>query len=522
MKGRAMFEGKQIELHNRVAFHQGAIYYDLSDDRWRAVRVDENGWSIIERPPILFYRYSHQQPQLEPIKGGDPKKFLGFANVTDPQSQLLLLVTLVVSFIPDIARVIIVPYGEKGSGKTCLHKLLKKVIDPSLVHTMSLPRNIDEMVQKLNHHYFPVFDNITYIPDWIIDCLCRATSGEGFSKRQLYTDSEDVIFSFKRMIGVNGISVISSRSDFLDRCLLIRLNRIPPESRREERKLWDNFNHQLPHILGGVFDTLSSAMRIYPEIQVKYLPRMADWCRWGCAVAEAIGHDSNKFYAAYMGTLRRQTEEVLNASVVGAALMALMTQQDYWQGRCSDLLKDLESVCEKEKINIKQRSWPKKPHTLTRRIEEIESNLADIGIKVTRDRTMTMRLLTITKHDANDATAKSGVMLSEGNFVSKMTPYDANDANDATSPSVGLGVKKGEEVDTTVLHDTEKENSSSYPKNKQGSVIGVIASSKANLASNFEEIHDASHDASKSSSVMEELKQLEKELDKFLEEHGNE
>ncbi len=54
-----------------------------------------------------------------------------------------------------------------------------------------MPRNPAELVQQLAHHWMPIYDNITSIPLWISDTFCRATTGDGFSKRELYTDDED-------------------------------------------------------------------------------------------------------------------------------------------------------------------------------------------------------------------------------------------------------------------------------------------------------------------------------------------
>jgi len=38
------------------------------------VRIDKSGWEIVPLPPI-FKRYQHQETQVLPEKGGDPKAF---------------------------------------------------------------------------------------------------------------------------------------------------------------------------------------------------------------------------------------------------------------------------------------------------------------------------------------------------------------------------------------------------------------------------------------------------------------
>jgi hypothetical protein len=56
--------------------------------------------------------------------------------------------------------------------------------------------------------------------------LCRSVSGAGFNKRALYSNDEDFIYKFKRGIGVNGINLATTRADFLERSLVIKLKRI--------------------------------------------------------------------------------------------------------------------------------------------------------------------------------------------------------------------------------------------------------------------------------------------------------
>jgi hypothetical protein len=69
LESMACFEGDEITLHNRVAYHQGSIYCDLADQKWRAIRVSDRGWKIIERPPNPFPPVSSPKPA-----GGTPTR----------------------------------------------------------------------------------------------------------------------------------------------------------------------------------------------------------------------------------------------------------------------------------------------------------------------------------------------------------------------------------------------------------------------------------------------------------------
>jgi hypothetical protein len=41
IEGLAVFTGECHPLHNRVAWHEGAIWYDLTDSEWRAIKITD-------------------------------------------------------------------------------------------------------------------------------------------------------------------------------------------------------------------------------------------------------------------------------------------------------------------------------------------------------------------------------------------------------------------------------------------------------------------------------------------------
>jgi len=191
----AIFERPQHELHNRVAWHDGALWYDLRNQEGEAVKVTEEGWEII-KPPILFRRYRHQKPAIRPISVEDTNvkavmdRFLNLVH-HDPKTPILHQVQLVTSFIPGIPHPVPNIHGEQGSAKTCYSEAVKKLVDPSIIATHMLPRSQEELVQCLAHHWMVVFDNVSDLTNWQSDVICRAVTGAGLQKRKLYTDEED-------------------------------------------------------------------------------------------------------------------------------------------------------------------------------------------------------------------------------------------------------------------------------------------------------------------------------------------
>ena len=70
LEARAQFDAPRHDIHIRVASHNGAVYIDLADKDWRAIEIDEDGWQIIDEPPVYFRRSSGMKALPEPVAGG--------------------------------------------------------------------------------------------------------------------------------------------------------------------------------------------------------------------------------------------------------------------------------------------------------------------------------------------------------------------------------------------------------------------------------------------------------------------
>lgn len=442
LEAKAVLDGPAIELHVRVAWHDSAIWYDLGDGR--AVRVRPDGWEIIVKPPILFRRFPHQKVQVEPQLGGSLETLFSFVNVKGDALRLLLTCDIVSSLVPDIPHVVTAVHGPHGSAKTTLLGTKKELIDPSAIQTLTPPDNLREFVQLASHHYFLPLDNLTSLPDWLSDALCRLVTGDGFSKRELYTDDDDVVYAFRRVAAINGINLVVSKPDLLDRCLIYGLKKIPKAERREDRELWEAFEKAKPEILGAMFDVLAGAMRELPSVQLTELPRMADFARWGCAIAVAQGREANDFLEAYGENIGRQTEEAISASPVAQTVVVLMESRDQWQGTPTQLLSALEDIGVHARLlrksangNISTKGWPGAAHVLTQHLNVVRSNLIDVGIEI-EERRGDRRLIEI-RRGRQERESSDG---SDGSVVADVEDVDSPDgfvASVAGSPTSDQG-----------------------------------------------------------------------------------
>jgi len=395
LAGRARQEGTTYHLHNRVAWHGDRLFYDLCDPQWRAVSIGADGWEIVEDPPILFQRHQHQQPQVTPEPGGDAHRLLDFVNMPD-EGRLLLLVYALSCLLPDIPHPIPVFAGPQGSAKTTAARVLRRIIDPSTLATLSFPRSQQDLVQQLHHHWFAVFDNVSSLPVWLSDALCRASTGEGYSKRQLWTDDQDVIFTYRRCVGLTAVHSPVTQPDLFDRCIIFNLERVANDHRRREHDFWEEFDAALPAILGGVFDAMSKALQVHPSLEFRGLPRMADFAAWGAAIAIGLGYTQDAWMEAYQRDIAERDRAAVEASPFASAMATLMDERDEWRGTATDLLREAEAVAERERIDTNSKAWPKSAAWASRRLDEARTNLAELGIVVESDRDKSKRTIRLT------------------------------------------------------------------------------------------------------------------------------
>jgi DNA polymerase I-like protein with 3'-5' exonuclease and polymerase domains len=383
LKGHARFHGKCIRLNNRVAEYDEVFWYDLTNEDWSVIRTAPDRWELVYHPDPIFRRFQHQAPQASPDREGSLDCFFDLIRIPDPHQELLLKVFMVYCLIPDVPMPILYVYGEKGSGKSTITKLIRIAIDPSSLESLGEPRDLETVRHQLHNHWLPLFDNINFMPHWFVRACCTASTGEGDDIRKKYTDDDSFIIKFQRPIIINAINRLATGyTDFQDRLLIIKLPRLDKASRREEREIRRQFNAMRPQLIGGLVNALSKAMALKPAIAVSELGRMADFTVWGCAIAQALGYSQEDFLRAYAENQNLVNHEVLEGHPVASCLLALIERQEagQWQGPATELFEELEDLAVELKIDKKQRVWPKAPNSLIRRLNELKSNLQDVGI----------------------------------------------------------------------------------------------------------------------------------------------
>jgi hypothetical protein len=283
LEARALFDSPERAVHIRTAGHEGRIYLDLANERWQAVEIGHDGWRLIDDPPVRFRRAPGMLPLPVPQRGGAVEDLRRFLNVPGRDDFVLVLGWLLAALRPHGPYPLLAISGEQGSAKTVLSKLLKALIDPNLAPVRSLAREERDLMIAANNSHLLAFDNVSVLPPWLSDALCRLASGGSFAVRQLFTDEDEVMFRAARPILLNGIENVIHRTDLADRAIFLTSAPIGERERCSEAKLWCEFEHAQPRILGAVLDAVVHGSRSLKEVQLQTLPRMADFALWATA-----------------------------------------------------------------------------------------------------------------------------------------------------------------------------------------------------------------------------------------------
>lgn len=358
------------------------IYLNLCNENREVVQISPQGWDVISNSPVSFIVPKTMQPLVRPEKGGRIDELKRFINIGSDEQWILMVSWLVKAFIPSGAYPILTIQGEQGSSKSTTAKILKSLIDPATAPLRNPPRSSHDLFISAEKAWVLAYDNLSGMQPWLSDALCTLSTGGGFIVRELFTDSEEVVFDVMRPIILNGIEDLATRNDLADRSVIMYLPAIPKEKRRQESLIWSELDRAKPLILGALLDAVSTGLRNFHNITVPALPRMADYAHWIVAAESALPWEKGKYLEAYERNRREALAACLEVDIVATVICNFMHSQASWEGTATELLKALKESDPQETVN--NRSFPKIASTLSNRLRRIAPSLRGEGIDFTQ------------------------------------------------------------------------------------------------------------------------------------------
>jgi hypothetical protein len=372
--------GEVRELHTRAAFHEGAVFYELAPGS--VVRIDEDGWKLDPDPPVYFRAVKNLKGLPKPTPGGRLEAIAEWANLKTDRDQRLFLTYVTLAPLPHIPRPILQTTGVMGSGKSTACRVVKRSLDPTGNEAVTIDRR--DFLQKAAHCYILLLDNQNSLPEWFQDTLCRLVTGESDSKRVLYTDEEDLVWSMQRAVLLNGINPPTDRGDVQDRTLPIELERLDKRERIPEDDFWIQFSLKHPELLGALFDALAGALKERHTVKLAERPRLADWGLYAAALYESQGWGVQTFIEDWKGVEETQQQGTLDGSIVAQAMLLYMKDKDHVELPAAKLHRAIAARAEGELDLHDDKTWPKTGRTLWKRIREVTPLLEVHGIRAYR------------------------------------------------------------------------------------------------------------------------------------------
>jgi hypothetical protein len=379
IESRAQFGPYVHDVHVRIAGHDGAVYLDLADDAWRAVEITRDGWRLIVDPPVKFRRPKGMLALPAPTTGGTLDGLREFLNLRDGDQYALVIGWLVAAARPRGPYPVLVLGGEHGAAKSTTAEVFRRLIDPNAAMLRAKPRDVRDVMIAASNGWIVALDNLSDIESWLSDALCRLATGGGFATRELYSDTDEIIFDAQRPVILNGIEEIVTRSDLLDRGVLLDLPAIEETRRRHAREFWATFAVARPRLLGALLDAVACSLAREDTVKLPRLPRMADFALTVTAASPALGWSDHYFLGIYDANRGAAHEIALDASPIAASVCELAGRGN-WRGTASELLSRLSEIA--DETTRKARGWPENGRAMSGALRRIVSNLRQVGVGV--------------------------------------------------------------------------------------------------------------------------------------------
>jgi len=303
---------------------------------------------------------------------------------------------------------------------------LRALIDPNSTPMRAIPRDERDLFIAATNGHFLGFDNISGLPTWLSDALCRLCTGGGFATRALYSDGDEALFAAMRPLALNGIEDIVSRPDLADRGLFLALAAIPETARKADKAVKSALEAARPGILGALLDAVSRGLARLPETQLERLPRMADFALWAVACGDGELWPEGAFRAAFDRNRANAIDEVIEGDLVASAILKLMGGTMEWTGTAGALRQQLGELA--GETATKARGWPANDRALAGKLRRIAPFLRSpgVGIELTSSRDKAGRYICLRRS------------LRVGNFASFASPTSSQRKNGGFLPVSGV------------------------------------------------------------------------------------
>jgi len=391
-------EGESVQVHLRAARIDDGYYLDLGDPLWRVVHIGEAGWQLLDTSPVLFIRTPAMRslpvPNSHLWDGRDLDRLWDHINVRT-EDRLMVLAWLLDGLRPETPFPALELVGEQGSAKSTTQSVLRDLVDPNKVPLRGRPKTVEDIFVAAANNWLVSYENLSSLTAEQQDALCTLATGGGFAARQLFTNGEEHVLQTKRPVVMNGIAVVATRPDLIDRVVHLDVPPILATQRKDDAEARAAWEQDRAAVFTGLLDLFALTLQHLPNVELPSKQRMADFERLGEAVARGRGLASGTFQTRYADLVRAGIDRALDGNPVAQALDKLLRRETLpWVGTAGSLYEQLGHLCGPDRT-----AWPRSPKGLSDQLRRVAPAYRAKGIEIEhRGHTRDGAVWKITRH----------------------------------------------------------------------------------------------------------------------------
>jgi hypothetical protein len=220
-------------------------------------------------------------------------------------------------------------------------------------------------------------DNLSTMPPWLSDGLCRMSTGGTFTVRRGHSDFEQETVTVEAPVILTAIGDLTPRADLADRTINISLDAIPADKRKPRSVLLAEFENVRAELLGALLDLIAEGLRNEHMVPGN-LSRMADFEHW-VSKCETACLPAGTFSAAYRENQSHAAEDAIDGDPVALGFMNFLKAGPF-EGTHQELLKCLIAF---QPAPPGGRAWPATPRALSSCLRRAAPNLRKVGVMMT-------------------------------------------------------------------------------------------------------------------------------------------
>jgi putative DNA primase/helicase len=282
-------KGEKTHIYNRYGHHNGNVYIDRGTDDEPIVKISPTGVELINTAPLLFARTAGMLELPKPDLDGSLNDIDALVRHLDPQPLKLLKGAIIAAAHPAGPYFIAQLIGPAGSGKTCIARMVRSLIDPNAAPLRSIPKKSDDLFAIASNEYMSALDNVSALGQGLTNEFCLLATGGAATNRKFFVNRGAVTQTFKGPVVMTAISLPSSQPDFLNRSIVIHVPMMPDRMRETEAALMRRFDDMYARLFGGLCKALLACLRNIDRVSVPGEIRMIDAAKWVAAAEQLLG-----------------------------------------------------------------------------------------------------------------------------------------------------------------------------------------------------------------------------------------